>query len=204
MRHSDSGRPRASSADHAAADRGRWHPCGRRRSPSGRAGHAACANRERNEQRRYTAHNPRTVRCRRSRNRRRAAAHGMWRRPTGAGKKGCVLLGSKVLTTMAKPGRHAGSLSNRRACFSEWRAWWLPSTVAIRPLDSRQLYRSNFDDLFQLTTAKPFAGSSTCRWPRSRPWVASTCSGVHVGTSGKTGRPPGNRTSGARGKWKTS
>jgi hypothetical protein len=87
---------------------------------------------------------------------------GMWRRPTGAGKKGCVLLGSKVLTTMAKPGRHAGSLSNRRACFSEWRAWWLPSTVAIRPLDSRQLYRSNFDDLFQLTTAKPFAGSSTC------------------------------------------
>jgi hypothetical protein len=69
---------------------------------------------------------------------------------------------------------------------------------------SQQLYRSNFDDLLQLTTAKPFAGSSTCRWPRSRPWIASTCSGVRVGTSGKTGRPPGNRTSGARDKWKTS
>ena len=32
-RSPDSGRPQASSADRAAADRGRWHPHGRRRSP---------------------------------------------------------------------------------------------------------------------------------------------------------------------------
>jgi transposase, IS5 family len=62
----------------------------------------------------------------------------------------------------------------------------------------RQSYQSGFDERFQLTIARPFAGSSTCRWPRSRPWLASTSSGVRMGTSGKTGRPPGNRTSGAR------
>jgi hypothetical protein len=50
----------------------------------------------------------------------------------------------------------------------------------------------------QLTIAGPFAGSSTCRWARSRPSLAGTSSGVHVGTSGKIGRPPGSRTSGAR------
>jgi hypothetical protein len=32
-----------------------------------------------------------------------------------------------------------------------------PSTVAMRPSHSQQLYRSDFDERFQLTTAKPFA-----------------------------------------------
>lgn len=62
----------------------------------------------------------------------------------------------------------------------------------------RQSYQPGCDERRQLTIARPFAGSSTCRWPRSRPWLASTSSGVRAGTSGKTGRPPGSRTSGAR------
>ena len=62
----------------------------------------------------------------------------------------------------------------------------------------RQSYQPSFDERCQLTIARPLAGSSTCRRLRSRPWLTSTSSGVRVGTSGKTGRPPGNRTSGAR------
>ncbi len=58
---------------------------------------------------------------------------------------------------------------------------------------------SGFGRRCQRTTARPtFAGSSTCRSLRSSPWLASNSSGVRAGTPGKTGRPPGSRTPGAR------
>ena len=52
----------------------------------------------------------------------------------------------------------------------------------------------------QLTTARPFSASSICGCPGSSPCCVRTSSGVFAGTSGKTGRPPGNRTPGARDK----
>jgi hypothetical protein len=90
---------------------------------------------------------------------------------------------------------------DRRVTFcsgSGYRAGHQPSGVA--GLASQP----GFDDRRQLTSARPTLGSSTWRWPWSRPLLASTSSGVRVGTSGKTGRPPGSRTSGARDRWKTS
>lgn len=80
---------------------------------------------------------------------------------------------------------------------------WSSRSSYTRPkgtiaFELRQSCQPSFDERCQLTIARPLAGSSTCRRLRSRPWLTSTSSGVRVGTSGKTGRPPGNRTSGAR------
>src|ERR1700733_4219392 len=49
-----------------------------------------------------------------------------------------------------------------------------------------------------LTIVRPFAGSSISGSSGWRPWAANICPGVRMGTSGKTGRPPGRRTLGAR------
>lgn len=49
-----------------------------------------------------------------------------------------------------------------------------------------------------LTTATPFLRSRGWGAPPASPWLARTSSGVRSGTPGKTGRPPGSRTPGAR------
>ena len=78
----------------------------------------------------------------------------------------------------------------QKSCEKSWRG-----VAAFR---STQSFYSPFDERYQLTTAKLFSLSSTCRCPRLSPWLSSTSSGVRAGTSGNTGRPPGSRTSGAR------
>ena len=80
--------------------------------------------------------------------------------------------------------------SLQKSCEKSWRG-----VAAFR---STQSFYSSFDERYQLTTAKSFSVSSTCRCPRLSPWLSSTSSGVRAGTSGKTGRPPGSHTLGAR------